>query len=903
MAPSLSHAILSPAIEQALARGVTLLTPNQRAARAIRQAFDEAQRAAGKTLWTPADALPLETWLTTLWHQRILSGQESRVLLNRTQEHVLWREIILADRETPGLRSADALAEMAARAWSLLHLHNGRARLRDFASSTDSRALDRWSRTLERRLARSQFITSAELPTALAAAPGLSSTPIALIDFDVHPPAFTSLFEALQQSGVEVETILTSVFPASSTLHTVDDDHAELLAAATWIRNLRLINAQSRIAVVVPNLADRRPQIERVFAPILSPNRLPITAPPSPPIYEFSLGPALTELPIALTALDLLNWPLQPLPLERISALLLSAWFTASDPAVAAFDAFHLRETSLLRPELSLDATIRLAEHPRHHDTLADLLKRLRSLRKAAIATQFTPRPGQAEPTRHSHAQWADVFRTLLDAAGWTTHAHASSLAFQQHRRWESALDELSTLDFDGHRPDALEALASLTRILRRIVFAPESEDAPVQIIGPLELGGVAFDALWFLGADDLTWSPPISSAPLLPWQLQRTLGISGADRTRDDATAQAITARIAHSAPTVVFSFALHADEGTRRASSLLMELDLQPYVLQQDLPISEFSTYNIIFDDTSLPSLPGGPVKGGTQILKLQAACPFRAFAEQRLWSAQPDTREPGLDALERGNIVHRVMEFFWIAIATQANLRDLTPTETAETLDRAIDTALHTTPETSWDKVYLSVQRQRLHALLLPWLEIERNRPNFTVQPPEQKKSFELGPLTLELRIDRIDNTPHGDLILDYKTGLAAPAQWQSDRPDEPQLPLYSVLAQESGRQLAGVAFALLRAGDGLALKGYADDSSVFGKTSPMQAPTLAEQVEEWRSVLTALAVSFAEGDTRVLPKSYPKTCERCSQRILCRLDPSSLIDLPDDEVEAEGEPALV
>jgi len=911
MAPRLDPAILSLALQDALARGLTLLTPNQRAARAIRKAFDEAQRAAGKTLWTPANALPLEAWLAALWQQRILTGFETRVLLNRSQEHVLWREIIAADRETPGLRSPDALAEMAARAWNLVCLYNGRSRLREFAASTDSRAFERWSRAFERRLARTYLISSAELASALAASTGLTSPTIALVDFDTHPPSLASLFDVLQQSGVEIETLRTAVSPTSSALFAADDDRDELLAAATWIRHQREANPQARIAVVVPNLADRRAQIERIFAPILSPELLPITAPASAPIYEFSLGRPLAELPIATTALDLLTWPLQPLPLERISALLLSPWFVGDQPAAAEFDAFSLRETSLLRPELSLEATIRLAEHPRLRDSLAEPLHRLRSLQKTARTTHFSPRPGQSEPLRQSHAQWADVFRTLLDAAGWTRHARANSISFQQHRRWESALDELATLDFDSHRPDATEALTTLTRILRQIVFAPESEDTPVQIVGPLELGGVAFDALWFLGADDLAWPAPTSSSPLLPWQIQRTLGMPGADRTRDDANAQALTTRIAQSAAEVVFSFARRSEEGENRPSPLLAILNLHPILFDTHTAIFESSTYEIILDDVALPPLPTGPVKGGAQILKLQAACAFRAFAEKRLWSAQPDARDPGLDALERGNIVHKVMENLWNEVQTQAALRALTPAETAATLDRAIDRALSRShPETPWDNAYLGVQRQRLRDLLLPWLEIELYRPTFTVQPTEQKKHFQFGPLTLELRIDRIDTTPYGDLILDYKTGLATPVQWQSDRPDEPQLPLYAILAQEgsqasgeaSGRQLAGVAFALLRPGVGLGLKGYADDDSVFGKPSPMQAPSLAEQVEEWRTILTKLAVSFAAGDTRVAPKSYPQTCERCSQRILCRLDPTSLTEISDDETEAEGEPTF-
>jgi ATP-dependent helicase/nuclease subunit B len=248
---------------------------------------------------------------------------------------------------------------------------------------------------------------------------------------------------------------------------------------------------------------------------------------------------------------------------------------------------------------------------------------------------------------------------------------------------------------------------------------------------------------------------------------------------------------------------------------------------------------------------------------------------------------------------------MQHFWTGLETQDALKALPPSERNGLLDRAIDTALSHSkahPETPWDDAYLAVQRQRLRDLLQPWLDKELDRSPFTVQPVEQRQQFELGPLTLDLRIDRIDETAAGLLILDYKTGDANPAHWKGERPDEPQLPLYAVLTQQFEQQLAGVAFALLRPGIGLGLKGYADDPQLFGRPAIMEAPSLAEQVEQWHSVLTRLAADYAAGDTRVAPKSYPQTCERCTQRILCRLNPASLEDFDDEESEPEGEPAF-
>jgi probable DNA repair protein len=877
---------------QAIARGATLLTPTQRAARAIRLAHDAEQHASGQSLWHPATVLPLESWLAAEWHRRLLAGTETRILLNRTQEHTLWREIVQADPETPRLRSADAVADLAARAWSLLNLYSARPRLREFPLSTDSRAFERWSRTFERRLQRAQLITSAELPVALTQ--NFQPAAIALVDFDTLPPALSQLFQTLEAEHLQALSPATEIHQ-----HIAEDDSTELQAAAHWIRQRLDQNAQSTIAVVVPNLADRRAEIDRAFGPILSPEALPITAPASAPVYEFSLGRPLAELPLVLAALDLLTWLLEPLPIDRISGLLLSPFLTPAETsgAAAEFDAHELRQLSLLRPELTLSRTLQLLDRSPRRLALTPLIDNLRNLSRAARAAQFSAKASQ------SHAAWADPLRTLLEAAGWSRQANRTSLTFQQQRRFDSALDEVATLDVlaDTRRPTAPEALATLTRILRQTVFAPESHNAPVQILGPLELGGVPFDALWFLSADDLTWPAPVAANPLIPWQLQRALAMPGADRAHGDALAQALTTRIAHSAATAVFSYARHSDEGDRRASPLLAALNTTPLTLPTPPPPQPTQLLEPFPDDTTLPPLPDTITRGGSRILQLQAACAFRAFAETRLHSTQPETRPIGLNPMERGSLVHHVMESFWTSIDSQQALRALNPAEREAILIRSIAAALarlKAQPETPWEEAYLGIQHRRLETLLAPWLETELQRSPFTVLPPEERQVFQLGPLTLDLRIDRIDLTPAGHLILDYKTGEASPASWRGARPDEPQLPLYAVLSDQLGRQLAGVAFAVLRPGTGMGLKGYAEEPALLAaaKPTPMEAVTLAEQVALWRETVTALAHAYAAGDTRVSPKMYPKTCERCHQRILCRLDPATLTEA----LESEGDP---
>ena len=217
--------------------------------------------------------------------------------------------------------------------------------------------------------------------------------------------------------------------------------------------------------------------------------------------------------------------------------------------------------------------------------------------------------------------------------------------------------------------------------------------------------------------------------------------------------------------------------------------------------------------------------------------------------------------------------------------------------------------------WDEAYLLTQRERLQRLLERWLEVERARPAFTVMQKEQElRDVSVGPLQLQLRVDRIDLVDQAQVLIDYKTGAARSADWLGEKPDAPQLPLYAIVASRQGRELkgdgdpqdgsagielGGVAFGSVRAGKGAQLHGFAARAGLLpGKLARMEAETFEGQVDRWREVLERLAEEFACGDARVSPKIYPGTCQHCGQRMLCRLDASLLEEMDDDDEAQDG-----
>ena len=74
----------------------------------------------------------------------------------------------------------------------------------------------------------------------------------------------------------------------------------------------------------------------------------------------------------------------------------------------------------------------------------------------------------------------------------------------------------------------------------------------------------------------------------------------------------------------------------------------------------------------DGSLPAFATHEVvKGGTRLLELQAACPFRAAVELRLGGRQLEDAVVGIAATERGQLAHDVLEAFWREVREQSAL----------------------------------------------------------------------------------------------------------------------------------------------------------------------------------------------------------------------------------------
>ncbi len=926
---------LPDGMQAVLARGGTLVTANARAARSLRRAHAEVQRAAGLAVWPTPLIHDWESWLALLWKEHLFtaasSGAETAfpMLLSSLQERAVWREAMTSRGDVERLIAPDGMTAMAQQAYALLSDYERHAeRNRAWYAQSDAESFRAWAAAFDRECARNGWLSESSLPALLTKALRDATLPppgeILLIGFDRMTPVQRSLVRTWgEKGGVVAQYEPDATSDAQTTLVCANDAMDEITTCAWWVRDLLARQPGVRIGVLATDVAALRGDMERIFLRVLAPESASITAAPSALPFEFALGVPLATVPLVRAALLLLRWMTAPLLEEEVTWLGLCGFLSASEPeylSLAAFDS-RRRDAGALSPEISLSAFLAASE-TRSAPPARAFLARLRDVQRTAIASELSMR-------KRGYSDWTGLAGVLLAQAAWPGARALPSVEFQAREKWEQMLDELATLDFDGSRVSFDDFLSSLQRRTAELIFSPQSQDAPMQISGVFEASGEEFDAVWFLGADDENWPANARAHPLLPLSVQRDAEMPHSSAAVDWQLARAATLRVAASAPTCVFSYARQDKYGALRPSPLLREvssasLQIEANDLRERLQASlgvESNTVRepgleCIDDDSGTLPWNAALSAGGADVLKMQAACPFQAFAAKRLRADALNRTEWGLSAPERGNILHRVLERLWSPETDEPwrlrSLDDLLRVRAENRLDAVLEH--HTLAEfqglfvrhsgDAWMQGYLQQEQQRLCLRLREWLEQETVRRPFLVEQVEQRlDQTSIGGLRLRLRADRIDLLPDGGrLIIDYKTGQVSASQWNGERPDEPQLPLYATFGGVV--DVRGILFAQIRAGDttfiGRVEDAVANLNPRLTKSSPLvKDPYTPELRDAWRTALETLAAQFLAGDAAVDPKQREKTCRHCEFPGLCRVAEAGILHGIENDDLGDGE----
>jgi exodeoxyribonuclease-5 len=879
-----------------------ILCATSRLARSLQQDAQRAQTASGAQQWASPPIETLTQWLHRYTGDAVLTGEIapdyfSPNTLDSFTEAMLWQQAIescLSKHAFLELFDVPNLAQSAIAAnQMLIHWQIQDSQLGDYFSNTETRQFLHWRNTFFKLCAQHQTVTPAwrlqQEIEALAQCQILLPSHIQLVGFDRITPLEQRLIAILQSKQVVVEVQKLSVTNPQLLQVPLPDLQSECRAAVAWAKQHLSANPQCNLAIVSPIQSEVRRVLSDLLDDTFHPETLHAQQYEMPRIYDFSVGIALSEHALCRTALNLLRLTSnhQALTQADISPLLLDVYWSDLNELDARSLADARMRKKLMR-SLHLPQLISLVEETGQLPLCTAHLQQLHTAQ-----TQWTkPQPPSI---------WVSLFVALLQDLNWAQTRPLSSHEYQAKQAWEAVLKEFAALDTLTGAIRANSAVQKLYQLARSKMFMPEATgDIRIQLLGMLENLSQPIDAIWVMGMNDHIWPPPTDLNPLLPAILQRDLMTPGASPNAQSLFAQTIHTRLCNSAQQVTFSWSHKAGERELRVSPLLADIAMiadapqantMAETLAQPLPMQQL-------DDALAPPLKAEEkLRGGTKLLAAQAVCPAWTFYQYRLGATALEEPSDGLDNMTRGNLVHAVLQHFWLDCIDLPTLRQLSSDALDSKIRHAVDTALadiaHTLPPQ-----LVRIEQQRLHQLMQVWLAVEMQRDDFRVEACEAVYPIEIAGLAIECRIDRIDALEDDTLvIIDYKTGSSDPktSSWAQDRIKEPQLPLYASVALKDNEVVA-VCFA----------KVHADESKFSGLSQSEGIPNITPLAElksnsafkafdnfpalitHWRNRLESIAEEIRTGQAGVVVED---------ENDLMYCDVKPLLRLPERQLQFE------
>ena len=828
----------------AIEKNQLILTANQRLAAQIQQAWGKSINSKTQ-VWNTPRVMSLEHWLSFCWNELVDQNHDlvnGYAQIGQLQTIFYWEQAIA--KHDSGLDQS--FASMANDCFELCQRWNIEA---DDINDQNT-AIDKfkcWAKSYQSFLDKNKLLTSPS--TWRKIAEGFvqqalnTENNIYLYGFQSLPPLQQEVLEAASKNIIAIESMGES---ASISKYECPDPTAELEIAAKWAAQQLLDKPDQRIGVVVPDLNNRVLETARLINEALAANNCSTAV-------NISAGIKLAETPLLESALSLLQITDYQLPMEQ--------WLRIINAPYSHFN--HLPIQFKVDCELTIRKT---KKHDLSFDKLIQIIRGQQSklTNPDAIYSQLQPLYDiqqlirQTSKDKKTFAQWAEFFKQFTVQLGWPGLKQPNSLQYQQIQYWEKLLGLFTELDNLGIEISRSRALSYLQKLANEHLFHPQTGDAPLQVLGLLEAVGLQFDQLWITGmhSENLPTSGSINPVLSASYQRQHKMPFS-------------VPEKELQIAKKLLSSFAINS-----RKLYLSYPITDGKTALEQSPLISSYKQQDIqtIVDDISLPYWLERPylcdleideghpfvasmesIRGGSSIFKNQSSCPFNAFAIHRLWAKEFDQPSIGLEAMDRGSIVHDILYRLWNQWKSSKVLLTLTEEQRKYQLVSTINAVL-TEQATKYPILlgenFKQLEEQRLLKLVTQWLDIECQRPPFEIKETEQKKQLSFGELSISLIVDRLDTVNGETLVIDYKTGSLKTDVWLGERPVDPQLPLY-ILASDPQPQ--GCAFASLKVSEQQFI-GISNNHMINGVKI---ADNWDLQLQNWQQSIDNLAQEFIQG----------------------------------------------
>lgn len=842
----------------------TVVTANARQASELRYSWAYECVLDGKQSWDTPRIKHFDAWVLELYEELMRKGHSTAKygLLQRSALNLAFR---LCAPDDEYFKHTRAVVD----AWGIYCGWNLQRVGPDLDRTENGRLFRTWIREFDKLCQEQEVVTVPQLPRLIADAISVGifqSHPIRLFACDELNPSQRELIQQFKRSGRLGNSLSPSMQdPQHPKVHVFKSTARERSGLVQWARErLSALGETGRIGVVIPQTSVEYLTIRRHWEAAFYDGE------DIDQLVNVGSGVPLIDTRLCQDIVKLLTWTISDLNYSEVLQL-------GRSPYLA---------------ELEIPS-----QFPR------DFPDHIRFAGYASRSSASVPKQITRLTTRRANllSEWAAVALQIFRLAGWMTGEHS-----EEDRRVHSSivevLNNVAHLSAFVGRVPWRQAVELIRDGMGASQLAYDTRYAPIQVVDRMDSIGLQFDALWVCNVAEDNWPPEPNPNPMIPISVQRRAVVPRVTHQQMLDWSQRLSSMWLQSAPEVVLSAAPNEEQSEARPSRLfsdqgsaeLSEILIRPKITEFDHPWGRERQHDMIREyiaDKGTPLPLEDIAHQHTSIIRDQSNCPFRAWAIHR--AQLPESKLPHRfpDPLDRGTMVHRVLQLLVEKANDQSAIANIDETD----IELAIDDSLRPLKKRLLPDRFIEHEKARIREIVAGWQRLEESRDGFQIIAVEKEYTLELEGFTFKLRVDRVDRTKVlSALVIDYKTGSAALSNWSESRPRDPQMPLYSMVVPDCD----GLVYVQI---DGLSIKmkGIASRATLEkGIALPDKQYNVGfEQMKrEWREAMSAIALEFKKGVATVKPTFPNYICRNCHLDSFCRtFTETDLPPIPEAEVE--------
>lgn len=903
-----------------------IIVPTRSLANALNEQLAAHHLSQGKHVWEAPNIFVWQTFLQHLWNNNKYLCNDVITPISAQQSRLLWTRIIDQSKQQEAslnLLNVQQTVRSVARSWSLMNDWGIKAEQIANQQDADSQQFVQWITAYQDTLSQRQFIDHELLPQWLITQKcTVGFSKLIWHAFDVKTQIQRDFDDYASASSITIinnDSAQNNKPDQPTEYRCYQNPDIEIQHVLRQCREkLEQSDFSLRINVVIPDLQNRLAMVEQTARDIFYPGLSPLQQQNQATVYRLSLGQTLDKWPLINVAIRLISLLNNRIKVPELLSLLRNSSLglvQENQPELIKL-ARYLNKQKIVSVRLEqLPALLSEAVQVNPetwpetglHEKFAQLLDCFQALNKARQQNQYGTL---------TFEQWVNFFQQWLTCWGWPT-AKPEALEYQLLQRWEKLLQDFIELSLIQPHIGISRSIELIKQMAREAVFSPKAPASPLLISGLYDAIGQPADICFLTGMSE-HFPVPTSKDSFVPTQLLKQQAYPDADvQTRLQQSKAMLQSLIAYNQTTIVSYPCYSGDRDglDLSVSSLFRERQFDDacindvFGIQEDKPASKTNMLEVYSDESGLPwdsdlsvkgqsvkaqSVKAQRVKGGAKIFENQSNCPFKAYVTHQLHTEQDTDSEFGLDAMDHGIVIHALLQLAWDRLKTQKALLAMDDHQQTDFCERLVKEFVSANPVKLTEEKHqlLQLEQTRLADLLNQWLVQDSARPMaFSVTNTEDKGEANIAGIHFNYIIDRIDTLDDGrQLIVDYKTGDVSKSGWLGERPEQPQLPLYSLAWQAAGMsqkdspsisistytsKVAGIAYAKVNSKE--CKYEHLAEPDIFGAK---ENTDWLDAHQQWPEIFTQLANDFLQGQAKVDPVKSA-TCNYCDLKPVCRI----------------------